>query len=89
MEQGWTPGDYKLADVIDLLALLVWLGSADASRKPPRNRPKPIKRPTRDDSAATTARIGDNLASLTTVGEFMRLREHRAQLWRERNRKGG
>lgn len=43
--KGWLPTDYLLADVVDAVTALVWMGTEDARRKFPQHRPEPIFRP--------------------------------------------
>ena len=44
-DHEWTLETMLSAAEVDALRVLVWSKSKDASRKPPRNMPKPIPRP--------------------------------------------
>lgn len=47
----WSVTNHLLANVADSAAWLVWSKTSDASRKPPRNQPKPIPRPGVEDTS--------------------------------------
>ena len=50
-EVEWNTTNQLLANVADSAAWLVWSKTSDASRKPPRNQPKPIPRPGVEDTS--------------------------------------
>lgn len=76
-----------MASAIDLLAILAWHNTEDGQNG--RNRPKPVPRPA--DIAAESPTIaplmGGEVASVMTVGEFLRRRDERAERWRQRHQK--
>lgn len=94
-EKGWTTGDYLAANMVDALAMSLWMKTEDAQQRFPRHRPKPVPRPTWDEDAGSrvgqVVELGVGSATVTTVGEFMARREARQAAWLERHgkRKGG
>jgi len=59
-ESEWTLGNHLLAMIAENTSLAIWMKTADAQKKPPKNRPRPIFRPgVEDDSKQTIG--GDTL----------------------------
>lgn len=50
-EDAWTLSNHLLARQVENTDLLVWMKTEDASRRPARNRPKPIYRPGVEDDS--------------------------------------
>lgn len=93
LEKGWTTSDYLLAHVIDGLRINNWQRTEGATKKPPRGVPDPFPRPQdsdkRDASVGDVAQVGDSVATVTTVEDFIARRAEREQRWRDRNNRGG
>lgn len=68
-ESEWTLANHLLAMIAENTSLAIWMKTADAQKKPPKNRPKPIYRPgVVDDSKQT---IGKDKLELTAMIEFL------------------
>lgn len=68
-ESEWTLANHLLAMIAENTSLAIWMKTADAQKKPPKNRPKPIYRPgVLDDSKQT---IGKDKLELTAMIEFL------------------
>lgn len=50
-ESEWTLANHLLAMIAENTSLAIWMKTADAQKKPPRNRPKPIFRPGVEDDS--------------------------------------
>jgi hypothetical protein len=95
-EKGWDTNSHLLAHVIDRLNINNWQRTEGATKKPPRGMPEPFPRPGDDQKNATpeigdVVSVGDAVATVTTVGEFMAKRAERERRWREKHnkKKGG
>ena len=50
-ESEWTLANHLLAMIAENTSLAIWMKTADAQKKPPKNRPKPIYRPGVEDDS--------------------------------------
>lgn len=50
-DSEWTLANHLLAMIAENTSLAIWMKTADAQKKPPRNRPKPIFRPGVEDDS--------------------------------------
>ncbi|QFG09212.1 hypothetical protein SEA_GUANICA15_20 [Mycobacterium phage Guanica15] len=91
LEKGWNTTDYLLAHVIDALKIGLWQKTEDATKKPPRNVPKPFPRPADDEKKADSqyVSVGTIAATKTTVGKFLEMRAEREKRWREKHERKG
>lgn len=91
LEKGWTTTDYLLAHVVDSVRITNWQKTEGATKRPPRNMPDPFPRP--GDDQKPKAEIGDVVsvggvaATVTTVADFMAMREKRNRRWIEKHGK--
>lgn len=77
VNEGWSRNDHLAATVADGVNTLLWTKTKDAQRKPPRNRPEPIKRPGVQPRAEKVA-PGGKQAVVMSMGDFAaRMRESR------------
>lgn len=53
-ESEWTLANHLLALIAENTSLAIWMKTADAQKKPPKNRPKPIYRPGVEDNSTKT-----------------------------------
>ncbi len=95
-ERGWTTSDYLLAHIVDGIRINNWQRTEGARKRPPRNAPEPIPRPSdavnkSDAEVGDTVAIGASTATVTTVGDFIAKRAERERRWLEKNahKKGG
>jgi len=96
-EQGWTTTDYLLAHVIDGVRIGNWQQTDGARKRPPRNVPDPFPRPSdlaksqHKPAAGDTTMVGDSVATVTTVDDFLARRAELEQRWRDRqqHKRGG
>lgn len=81
----WTQIHHFLADLIDIEQIALWQRGGD----PDATRPDPVRRPgdlERQAAEAETVPMGMGVAgTVTTVTEFLAMREERARKWRERH----
>lgn len=77
--------------MIDALRIGLWQKTEDATKKPPRNAPKPFPRPADDDEKADSqyVSVGTIAATKTTVGKFLEMRAEREKRWREKHERKG
>ncbi|ATL65146.1 DUF5361 domain-containing protein [Nocardia terpenica] len=69
----WGQGEFLLAELVDLTALLLWAKTVDGAKN--RNRPRPYPRPGVDDPVAR--RVSGHAVPLTEVRDRLRaLRNH-------------
>lgn len=88
IEKGWSTTDHLLAHVVDALWINNWQRTTDATKKPPRNVPKPFPRPgdeNEEPEQGDVVSVAGVAAKVTTVGEFLRIRAERETRWRLRH----
>ena len=95
VEKGWGTTDYLLAELIDGIAVGNWQRTGDAQQKNPQHFPKPFPRPVEPKAPEPKTRSGKKVvplgigeATVTTVGEFMKMRKEREARWREKHPNG-
>lgn len=82
--------------MIDGLRINNWQRTESASKKPPRNVPDPFPRPRDNEKSqrstaevGDTAQVGNTIATVTTVSDFMARRAEREKRWRDKNNTQG
>lgn len=66
-ESEWTLANHLLAMIAENTSLAIWMKTADAQKKPPKNRPRPIFRPgVEDDSKQQIGKDKLPLADMIT-----------------------
>jgi hypothetical protein len=68
-QSEWSLTNHLLARVGDTLDLLWWAKTEDATKKPPRNRPKPIPRPGVEDES--TKKIGRSVLPAAEMMDWL------------------
>lgn len=71
LHEKWPLEAQLLAANVDAMNTLLWTKTKDAQRKPPRNRPEPIKRPGVTGRAKKVA-PGGKQAVVMSLAEFVR-----------------
>lgn len=68
-ESEWTLANHLLAMIAENTSLNIWMKTADAQKKPPKNRPKPIYRPGVEDDSTKT--IGGDTLEMAAMIDFL------------------
>lgn len=91
LEKGWTTTDYLLAHVVDSVRITNWQKTEGATKRPPRGMPDPFPRPVDNDKpkaqAGDTSSVGGVAATVTTLADFVAIREQRERQWVDKHRK--
>lgn len=68
-ESEWTLANHLLAMIAENTSLAIWMKTADAQKKPPKNRPKPIYRPGVEDDSKK--QVGGDVLPMAEMLEFL------------------